>query len=230
MATSCYEAVNLAEIKAEYMEMLQTSASLESIDEIGEFLDLHLGRFETTYADQMLIAFEDYVFAFDRYRPNYREFLERYGDYISSALASLYEIKAEEQENPAVIDNTLQMTWAELAGRALELELFIRKTNNLTVQEEAVDIFENYIRLMFMGVGDMPIFDSDGIFNENARSTYAEFDIFFPDTTVAEVLREYMYFLASIDFQIDFENIEETIAFSDMCSRLVLEAGKRVFR
>jgi len=231
--TGCNESADVSElneIKTEYLAMLQEQASPESVDEIVEFLDENLNRFDTESADQMVMAFADYLFAFEIEEPRYRELLERYEDYISDALARLYMIKAEEIEFPAVLDNVLQLTWEQLCERALYLELFIRELDNALVSEVATRIFEDYIRLMLMGVAGTPIFDSDGVFESDAQAAYRGFIVAYPDTTVAEILIEFMSYLVSIDFRLDFENIDEMLSFSDMCSLLILEAGKRVFQ
>ena len=224
----CASPASLSDINVEYAAMLHEPASPESISDIGAFLDQNLSKFDEHHADQMVIAFEDYIFAFDRNSPDYMEFLERFEEYISSALTGLYEIKIEEQENPAVIDNILQKSWPQLCERSLSLELFIRQTNHQIVQEEAARIYEHYIRLMLMGVTGTPVFDDGGNFKEDVLHALVEFEVLYPDTAVSGALREFIAYLAGIDFRIDFENIEENKAFSDMCSHLVSEAGKRV--
>jgi len=230
VGAGCASSANLPEIMSEYVTMLQEPANPESIAEIGAFLDQNLRVFETEHANQMLVAFEDYLFAFDQNSPDYRAFLERYKQYMSEDLAALYDIKAQEQEHPAVIDHVLQKSWEELSQRAHSLEILITTADHQIVREEAVRIFEYYIRLMLIGVSGTPIFDSDGRFNESAQNTYVAFSRQYADTTVAEVLREFIAYLGSIDFRIDFENMEETTAFSDISSRLVSEAGKRVLQ
>jgi len=226
----CSSSPSLAEINAEYVAMLQEPPNPENKSDITVFLEQNLSKFNEEHADQMVIAFEDYIFAFYKNSPDYREFLQEYEAYISSALAGLYEIKIEEQENPPVIDNNLQRSWAELFERTLSLEVFIKgAANHPIVQEEAARIYEYYIRVMLKGVPGSPVFDDEGNFKDNALRALEEFQVLYPDTTVSVAIRELLAYLSSIDFHIDFESVEENKAFSDMCSQLVSEAGKRVF-
>jgi len=129
------------------------------------------------------------------------------------------------------MDNTLQKSWGELYERALSIEIFIKEaTTYQIIREEAARIFEYYIRLMFMGVAGTPVFDDDGNFHADVRNTYMEFEMLYPDTTVSGLIREYFSYLESINFHIDFESVEANKAFSDICSYLVSEAGKRVLQ
>jgi hypothetical protein len=230
--TGCSSSGSLAEIKAEYLKMLQESPDLQSVADIGEFLDLNLSKFEEEHADQMVIAYEDYIFALDSEMLDYREFLNRYQACISNMLIGLYEIKIEEQENPAVNEGILQKSWKQLYERALILEVFIKEAKNYQiVKEEAAIIYSYYIRLMFMGTNKSPIFDqSNGNFDQYAKNAYVEFSEIYPDTTVSEMINEYLSYLESINFDLDYENITEMTNFSETCSYLVSEARKRVLQ
>jgi len=222
-----------AEIQAKYIEMLGEPASPQSILSIGDFLDRNLKKFDVGQADEMVAAFEDYIFSFNGEDPDYREFSDRYSKHVSTPMSSLLEIKLYEQENPMTGgDAQLQLSWRQLAGRALNLEVFIKENKNYQlVRDEADRIFEYYIRAMLMGTAGTPIFEQgSGDFKEDARNSYAELASAFPDTSVASVIDEYFEYLDSVNFNLDYKNSDENTAFSDTCAYLVSEAGKRAMQ
>lgn len=221
-----------ADIQAEYLGMLKEPASEQNIADIGAYLDKNLGRFDTGHTDQMVVAYEDYIYALNGEAPDYRDFLDRYEKYISKPLAGLYEIKIEEQESPMVSGGVLLKTWRQLCDRALSLEVFTKENkNNQLVRDEASEIYGYYMKAIFMGSGGTPIFDPGaGSFNKDALKAYTEFTAEYPDTTVAGLIDEYLTYLDSIQFSLGDKDQEEKTAFSDTCAYLISEAGKRVMQ
>ena len=228
-ASGCSQ--KLSEIQAEYLAMLESPASPQSILSIGAYLDKNLKAFDTGHADQMVMAYEDYIFMYDSEGPDYKEFTDRYRKRISEPLSGLYEIKLYEKENPMVTgDAALLCSWKQLGIRALNLEVFIKENkNHMLVREEAARIYEYYVKAMLSGTKGTPVFEqASGKFKEDALVAYAEIVASFPDTTVASALVEYLEYLANVDFALDYGNAEENTVFSDVCAHLASEAGKRV--
>ena len=222
----------LTVIQAEYLRMLEEPATEQSIAETGSFLDKNLGRFDSENADQMVVAFEDYIYSLDGEDMDYGELTDRFGKYISQQLMEVYEIKAWEQENPVLSGVKLLKSWSSLCERALFLEIFIKDNKNYQlIKEEVADIYRRYLKVMLMGAAETPVFNHiDGSFNEWAKSAYTDFISAYPDTTVSDILIEYLDYLESIDFTLDVGETEAMTAFSDTCMYLVLEAGKRVLQ
>ena len=220
----------LTDIQAEYLKLLKEPATSESVWIAGDFLEKNLKRFDSYNADQMVIAYEDYIYSIDSEGLNYNEFLERFVQYISQPLKSLYEIKLNEQESPMIIESKLVKSWDELSGRALFLEVFIKENKNYPlIQEEAVVIYEQYLKAMLMGTAETPIFSFDGgNFNEAAQNAYMDLIAAYPDTTTAYILEKYFEYLSSINYALDNKDVAEITIFSDTCTHLVSEAGKRL--
>lgn len=222
-----------SDIQAEYLMMLDEPASPQSILNVGNFLDKNLKKFDAGQADQMVIAYEDYIYSFDGEDPDYREFSDRYRKYVSAPMANLFDIKQYEQENPMTAgDAQLRCSWMQLAERALNLEVFIKENKSYQlVRDEAVRIYEYYIRAMLMGTSGTPIFEQNsGDFKGDAQNAYAEVAAAYPDTTVALVINEYFEYLESAQFKHDYRNSDDNTVFSDTCAYLVSEAGKRAMQ
>lgn len=217
-------------IQAEFLEMLEEPAEIESIAAVGFFLDKNLGKMETNDADQMVIAYEDYIFTFNNESLEYRTFLEQFKKYISQPLSELYQIKIEEQENPIAVNTVLQMSWRQITDRAMRLELFIKENSkNEQIKEEAKSIYEYYINAILMGTTGTPIFSyQDGMFSEDAKNAYIGFSSEYPDTLITTIFNEYFSYLESINFKLNYKNTTEVKIFYDTCTYLVSEAGKRV--
>jgi hypothetical protein len=230
--SGCSSSATPAEIKTEYLAMLQEPANSESIAEIGKFLNQNLSKFDEEHADQMVMAYEDYIYALNGEPLDYRTLLDKYEKYISQPLRGLYEIKIDENEKSMCSVTELGLLWTHLCERALTLELFIKENKNYQmIKEEAADIYAGYIRAMFMGTAGTSIFDqSSGNFDQNVKDAYVRFSEIYPDTTVSEMIGEYLYYLESIDFNLDYENITEMTSFIDRCLYFVSEARKRVLQ
>ena len=219
----------LSDIQTEYLRMMEEPATPENISATGDYLEKNLKRFDINHADQMVIAFEDYIYSYDSEHMDYSMFLDRFGKYVSQPLCGLYEIKIEEQENPAIVGAKLQKSWRELCERAHFLEVFIKDNKNYQlIQEETAGIYDHYLKAILMGTTENPVFNYDnGSFNDEAQNAYIDFTAAYPDTTVADIMNEYFAYLSSIHFILDYKDAAEITVFSDTCVYLVSEARKR---
>ena len=222
----------LTDIQAEYLRMLEEPATVRSVSEIGDFLEKHLSRFDYENADQMLIAFEDHIYSLDGEDMDYGALSDRFGKYMSQPLLDIYDIKISEQDNPMISGAKLLKSWHELCERALFLEIFIKDNKNYQlIREEAAEIYKRYIKAILMGTTETPVFNhSDGSFDERAKNAYTDFIFTYPDTTIAEIIGEFLDYLDSIGFILDVREPEAMTVFSDTCMYLVMEAGKRVLQ
>lgn len=219
------------DIQADYLRMLEEPATEQGVSDVGAFLEKNLKKFDENNADQMVVAYEDYVYSLYGDTMDYEGLLDKYGKYISGPLTDLYSIKIEEQEAPPAIDSVLVKSWRELCERAHSLEIFIKENKNYQlVRDEATDIYKLYIKLMLMGTTVTPVFSPDGAFDEEAQNAYIDFTAAYPDTVAADIINEYFAYLNSIDFNLDYKAPTSMTVFTDTCAYLVAEAGKRVLQ
>ncbi|MEI8217084.1 MAG: hypothetical protein WCF96_08285 [Eubacteriales bacterium] len=161
---------------------------------------------------------------------NYSKLLSEYESNISPALIDLYKIKQLESDTPMANISGLAISWGELANRALGAEKYIQKyKDDPNTQEDAIFIYQNYINTLLLGIENTPIFSIDNNqFSNDAKTQYIEFVKNNPDSVTGYVLNEYITYLKSISYKLDYTNEEQSKIFFDTCTWLVSEAGKRV--
>ena len=161
---------------------------------------------------------------------DYKVFLEKYGKSITESLSGLYGIKELESDKPMAADAALMIPYSELLGRAYQAEQYIKqyKEDPLTT-EDAKFIYQNYINTILLGMNNTPIFDYEThIFSKEAKKAYEEFVSAKPDTTTSWMLGEYLKYLGSINFTMDYGNASQSKDFFDTSTWLVSEAGKKI--
>lgn len=161
---------------------------------------------------------------------DYKVFIERYGKKITEALSGLYSIKELESDNPMARDAALVISYDELLGRAHSTEQYIQqyKEDPLTL-EHATFIYQNYINTMLLGMNNTPIFDYEThAFSQEAKKAYVDFVNANPNAVTSWMLGEYLTYLGSTDFTMDYTNETQSKVFFDTCTWLVSEAGKKV--
>jgi hypothetical protein len=161
---------------------------------------------------------------------NYTELLSKYEGKISPALIELYKIKQMEADYPMVIDASLVISWGELANRTLATEIFVHKyKNDYDTLEDGTFMYQNYINTLLMGIDNTPTFGiEDNQFSSDAKEQYIDFINNNPDSVTAYILTEYITYLESINYKLDYANEEQSKIYFDTCTWLVSEAGKRV--
>ena len=161
---------------------------------------------------------------------NYSKLLSEYESNISPALVDLYKIKQLESDAPMANVSGLAIRWGELANRALAAEKYIQKyKNDPNTQEDAIFIYQNYINTLLLGIENTPIFSiENNQFSNDAKTQYIEFIKINPNSVTGYVLNEYITYLKSISYKLDYANEEQSKIFFDTCTWLVSEAGKRV--
>jgi hypothetical protein len=161
---------------------------------------------------------------------NYTDLLIKYEGKISPALVDLYKIKQMEADYPMAIDASLVISWGELANRTLATEVFVEKyKNDYNTIEDWIFIYQNYINTLLMGIDNTPMFGIlDNEFSADAKEQYIDFINNNPDSLTAYILTEYITYLESINYILDYANEEQSKIYFDTCTWLVSEAGKRV--
>lgn len=161
---------------------------------------------------------------------NYTDLLIKYEGKISPALVDLYKIKQMEADYPMAIDASLVISWGELANRTLATEVFVEKyKNDYNTIEDWIFIYQNYINTLLMGIDNTPMFGIlDNEFSKDAKGQYIDFINNNPDSVTAYILTEYITYLESINYILDYANEEQSKIYFDTCTWLVSEAGKRV--
>lgn len=129
-------------------------------------------------------------------------------------------------------DTVLMKSWAELALRAHDIELFAKKNRDFDLIKEDLEwIYGYYMNAMVMGTNGTPIFDyKTNSFSEEAKIAYEAFINQYPDTATSWALKEYFTYLNSIKFKMDYNDKISSKLFFDTCDWLVLESGKRVIQ
>lgn len=161
---------------------------------------------------------------------DYKVFLEKYGKSITEALSGLYSIKQLESDKPMAQDAALVISYSELIGRAYATEQYIQqyKKDPLTLKDSKF-IYQNYINTMLLGMNNTPIFDyQTHVFSVDAKKAYVEFINAHPKAVTSWMLGEYLNYLSSANFTMDYKNKSQSKVFFDTCSWLVSEAGKKV--
>ncbi len=154
---------------------------------------------------------------------------DKYGRHTTEALQELYAIKTMESSLPMAEDAALMISWEELAMRAYSVEQYIKTFGEdpMTI-EDARFLYGNYINAMMLGMNNTPIFDYEtDQFSEDAKAAYERFVREHPKSTTAWMLREYMSYIASIDYRMDYSDQSQSKAFLETCSWLVSETGKK---
>ena len=150
---------NQKEIQNNFLEILEKPASEESIDEALEYLNQYLSKLDEERATYMVHEMEHYILNFDKDGIDYNEWGARYEGYIDPALTGLYQIMAEEQESPLAEDTVLMKSWAELAQKTHNIELYIKENRDVElIKEDFKWIYGNYMNAMLMGTNGTPIF------------------------------------------------------------------------
>ncbi len=161
---------------------------------------------------------------------DYKALIERYGSKVTESLNSLYVVKQMESDKPMARDAALVIGWDELAQRAYATEQYIQtfKEDTLTIAD-AQFIYENYINTMLLGMNNTPIFDYETtVFSSEAKTAYGSFINEYPNSVTSWMLKEYMVYLESAGYKMDYNDATQSKAFFDTCSWLVSEAGKKV--
>jgi len=223
---------NQEKIQNNFYEILEKPASKESIDEALDYLDQHLSKLDEDHASYMVHELEHYILSFDHNGIDYGEWILHYEDHIDPALTGFYQIMLEEQESPMKKDTVLMKSWAELALRAHDIELFAKKNRDFDLIKEDLEwIYGYYLNAMVMGTNGTPIFDyKTNSFSEEAKIAYEAFINQYPDTATSWALKEYFTYLNSIKFKMDYNDKISSKLFFDTCDWLVLESGKRVIQ
>lgn len=161
---------------------------------------------------------------------NYTDILLKYEGKISPALIELYKMKQMEADYPMAIDASLVISWGELANRTLATEEFVQKyKSDYNTLEDGTFIYQNYINTLLMGIDNTPMFGIvDNQFSNDAKEQYIDFINSNPDSVTAYILTEYITYLESINYKLDYANEEQSKIYFDTCAWLVSEAGKRV--
>lgn len=161
---------------------------------------------------------------------NYTELLIKYEAKISSALIDLYKMKQMEADYPIAIDASLVISWGDLANRTLATEKFVQKyKKDYNTLEDGTFMYQNYINTLLVGVDNTPVFGAlDNQFSSDVKEQYIAFINSNPDTVTAYILTEYITYLDSINYKLDYANEEQSKIYFDTCTWLVSEAGKRV--
>jgi hypothetical protein len=135
-----------------------------------------------------------------------------------------------EADYPMVIDASLVISWGELANRTLATEIFVHKyKNDYDTLEDGTFMYQNYINTLLMGIDNTPTFGiEDNQFSSDAKEQYIDFINNNPDSVTAYILTEYITYLESINYKLDYANEEQSKIYFDTCTWLVSEAGKRV--
>ncbi len=161
---------------------------------------------------------------------DYKVFLEKYSKSITESLSGLYSIKELESDKPMAADAALMISYSELLGRAYATEQYIKqyKDDPLTLPD-AKFIYQNYINTLLLGMNNTPIFDYEThLFSQDAKKAYEKFVSANPNTTTSWMLGEYLKYLGSVNFTMDYSNASQSKDFFDTCTWLVSEAGKKV--
>ncbi len=161
---------------------------------------------------------------------DYKAFLEKYGKSITEDLSGLYAIKQMESDNPMARDAALVISYSELLSRAYATEQYIQqfKKDSLII-EDAKFIYENYISTLLLGMNNTPIFDYETHqFSAEAKKSYVEFVNTNPKAVTSWMLGEYMTYLSSVNYTMDYSDESQSKIFFDTSTWLVSEAGKKV--
>ena len=163
---------------------------------------------------------------------DYAKLLEKYGDYISESIQSLYGLVAETTAKPTTENATLMIHWEDLLDRTFAAETLLKNyPEDDLVKDDAMWLYTTHLNTLLMGTTNTPIFDySSKEFSSEARDAYEAFVIANPDTTLTWVLKEYFTYLNGIDFSLDFKDSTMSKVFFDTCDWLVSEAEKRVMQ
>ena len=137
----------------------------------------------------------------------YEEWGKHYEKYIADSLKDLYKIRTMEQTTPMAEDSILKISWAELAQRTYDMELYIQKyKDQKLIAEDAKWLYGNDINAMAMGTTGTPIFDyKTYVFSEDAKTAYAAFINQHPDSVTAWALTEYFTYLDSISYSLGLQ-------------------------
>lgn len=223
---------NQEEIQNNFNDILDQPASEESISEASDYLDRYISKLDEDNASYMVYKLEHYILSFDNNGIDYSEWISRYDNHIDPVLTEFYKIMLEEQESPMKKDTVLTKSWAELALRTHDIEIFIKENRDFDLIREDLEwIYGYYMNAMIMGTNGTPVFDyKTNAFSEEAKTAYETFINKYPDSTTAWALKEYFRYLNSIKFKMDYNDKVSSKLFFDTCDWLVLESGKRVIQ
>ena len=131
-----------------------------------------------------------------------------------------------------LLDAGLVISWGQLAERALKAEEYVKKyKDDPNTAQDGIFMYQSYINIMLLGIDNTPIFDfASSEFSKDAKADYVDFINKNPDSVTANILTEYITYLASINYKIDFNNEQQSKVYFDTCKWLVSEAGKRVVK
>ncbi len=162
---------------------------------------------------------------------NYQELIDEYGKAVGPALSGLYQLKETEFNQPVSDNAVLMISWSQLAERAYSVEQLIAENKeDQLIRDDAKWMYENYLGIMLMGMNNTPIFDfTTADFSQEADDAYTAFIAGHPDSSTADILREYAKYLDAVGYRMDYKDKAQSKEFFDQCSRLVSEAGKRVY-
>lgn len=219
-------------IQKDFISILEKPASEDTIKEATAYLDQNLSKLDRKYASDLVLHLEHYILSFDQNGITYEDWEKHYDPYIDDSLKDLYKIRMNEQKTPMAKDSVLLVSWAEVAQRAYDMELYIQKyKDQKLIAEDATWLYRNYINTLAMGTNATPIFDyKTYAFSGDAKEAYAAFINLHPDSTTAWALTEYFAYLESIGYSLDYNNKENSKVYFDTCDWLVSESGKRVFQ
>lgn len=222
-----------ASIQKNFLEMLKEPASDETVEEAAAYLDKHLTKLDDAYASDMVVQFEDYVLSQDFLSGiDYTKWAARFEKNISPALTKLYGRKAYEQNYPITEDTILNVSWAELAQRAYQMETLIAAyPEDESIKEDALWMYGNYLSIMLIGTIGTPVFDyKTHEFSKEAKAEYESFFLQHEESVTGWVVKEYFTYLESIGNTMDYNDTTSSKLFFDTCDWLVSEAGKRVYQ
>lgn len=219
-----------ASIQKNFLEMLEDPASEGTIEDASAYLDKYLSKLDVENASSMVVKLEDYVLS--QSSINYTEWAERYEKRVSPALTGLYQKKAFEQNAPLADGTALQITWADLAQRAYQMEQLIATyPEDECIKEDALWMYGNYLSVMLIGTIGTPVFDyRTHNFSEKAETDYTAFLAQYGESTTGWAIKEYFTYLESIGYTMDYNDTTSSKLFFDTCDWLVSEAGKRVYQ
>lgn len=202
--------------KGQVNEEKLVSEELQELYESMQTAEIHLGIIRDT-AELSL---------------DYGALEEQYGKYVCKALSQMYKIKAREEQEPCIENATLLISWGDLAQRAYDVERLIQEygTEHL-ITEDGRWMLETYVNFMLMGANNSPVFDYETTeFKTEAKVQYELFTEEHPDSAITWMLLQYFDYLEENDYTMNYKDSEASKKFFDMCSWLVTETEKRVYK
>lgn len=192
-----------------YQEVLQSATSE---DELYQFIDENISNVSTDEADQLvkgLIGFKGDASDVDYQR------LSEYKDKFSTEMQSFIDLMTTEQENPAITDDGIQLTLADLLQRCLQFENQWTTYKDSTTGNYSYEMYLTLLNAAIAGNYDGENADTNYYINSDlehidghAIDEYTTFTENNEDSITAKVLTDYLEILNDND-KVLSENVQQ---------------------